>query len=331
MSSSRNSSRRSSRNSDELSLASTCDERPRLNLPLDKEFLPLDSPVQDEHEKEQEQERVRDQVICMIFDLPESTQFYEGTRRSEGCQAAARRSRTARRKLDTILIPYESIREIEKTTTMVFQHSIRLATFDKDEYTFTSFWGNNRDSCYDLIVKTRDRVLRELRPTAVNSSESRYPTLPTSPISASPVASPIASLPTSQPNPTTEQEDEEEAERTVISSPDETAIAADDDTNTTVAEEDSNDQTAPVTPRRRSVVSDVDSIAPKDISMTQILEEVFPVSVDTFMQMFYQDGAPFGLDKFSEQTGSTEMTINPWMTPLEDDKSFGTCVSLGLG
>lgn len=87
------SSSRGSRNSDELSLASTCDDRtPRLNMPLDKEFLPLDSPTQDE--AEQKQEQVRDQVICMIFDLPESTQFYEGTvqclaTESEGCQAVA--------------------------------------------------------------------------------------------------------------------------------------------------------------------------------------------------------------------------------------------------
>ncbi|GMF49195.1 unnamed protein product [Phytophthora fragariaefolia] len=93
MSSSRASSRRGSRNSDELSLASTCDDQAsRLNLPLDKEFLPLSSPTQDE--AEQAQQQVRDQVICMIFDLPESTQFYEGALASpkvnEGCRAAVR-------------------------------------------------------------------------------------------------------------------------------------------------------------------------------------------------------------------------------------------------
>jgi hypothetical protein len=68
----------SHRNSDELSLASTCDDRPGLNLPLDKQFLPLDSPTEDERD-EKDQEHVRDQVICMIFDLPECTQFYQGT------------------------------------------------------------------------------------------------------------------------------------------------------------------------------------------------------------------------------------------------------------
>lgn len=225
-----------------------------------------------------------------------------------------------------ILIPYESIREIEKTTTMMFQHAIRLATFDKDEYTFTSFWGNNRDSCYDLILKTRDRVLRELHPTAENSSESRYPALPTSPV-ARDSQSPV--LP-SQPNPTTEQDTEEEKqeeeEENVASDHDNSAVVVnDDDTNAATEDADDDDHISPATPRRRSVVSDVDSIAPKDISMTQVLEEVFPVSVDTFMETFFLDNALFGLDKFGEQTGSTEMTVNPWMTPLEDEKSFGEC------
>ncbi|EGZ26414.1 hypothetical protein PHYSODRAFT_443521, partial [Phytophthora sojae] len=350
------SSSRGSRNSDELSLASTCDDRtPRLNMPLDKEFLPLDSPTQDE--AEQKQEQVRDQVICMIFDLPESTQFYEGTVQT------ARRKTVDRLLTDSpfadfscaiastlamhgrmyptsshvcfysnvfgrerkILIPYESIREIEKTTTMMFQHAIRLATFDKDEYTFTGFWGNNRDSCYDLILKTRDRVLRELRPTAVNSSETRYPVLATSPISGE--ASPQASYrsPAIDQDDDENEEEREEEEETAESDHDElVAPAAGNAATETVTELDDDDQTAPALPRRRSVVSDVDSIAPKDISMTQILEEEFLLSVDSFMQTFFLDNAPFGLDKFGEQTGSTEMTVNPWMTPLEDENSFGT-------
>ncbi|KAG7380633.1 hypothetical protein PHYPSEUDO_006974 [Phytophthora pseudosyringae] len=336
---------RSRKESDELSLASTCDDRPGLHLPLDKEFLPLDSPTQDRTD-EQEQEQVRDQVICMIFDLPESTQFYQDF----SCAIASTLAMHGRMyptsshvcfysnvfgRERKILIPYESIREIEKTTTMVFQHSIRLATFDKDEYTFTSFWGNNRDSCYDLILKTRDRVLRELRPTTVNSSEARYPALSTSPVSRD-SQSPVVSPPASQPNPTAEEDDEEEEEKehekeeedTVASDHDDSVAVDNGKTNAAIEETDADDRTVPVTPRRRSVVSDVDTIAPKDISMTQILEEVFPVSVDTFMQLFYQDNAPFGLDKFNEQTGSTEMTLNPWMSPLEDEKSFGMTRSL---
>ena len=66
----------SSRHSDEFpsSIASVKNRPQRLNLPLDHDFLPLQK-----EEEEKEQERVRDQVICMIFDLPESTQFYKGT------------------------------------------------------------------------------------------------------------------------------------------------------------------------------------------------------------------------------------------------------------
>ncbi|RLN49858.1 hypothetical protein BBJ29_003119 [Phytophthora kernoviae] len=325
--SSRNSSRRSSRkDSDEVSLASTCEDRPRLNLPMDKEFLPVDSSARD-GDGDEEQERVRDQVICMIFDLPESTQFYQDF----SCAIASTLAMHGRMYPTSshILIPYESIREIEKTTTMVFQHAIRLATYDKEEYTFTSFWGNNRDSCYDLIVKTRDRVIRELRPTGATSSKPRYPELPTSPTATakSPVASPPPTLP--------DEEDEAETEivardETDASHQDNSAVDADENIDTTTATEDDNgnDKTAPVSPRRRRVVSDVDSIAPKDISMTQILEETFPVSVDTFMQVFFLDNAPFGLDKFGEQTGSTEMSVNPWMSPLEEDASFGMTRSL---
>ncbi|CAI5717963.1 unnamed protein product [Peronospora destructor] len=62
--------------------------------------------------------------------------------------------------------------------------------------------------------------------------------------------------------------------------------------------------------------------------MIQVLEEVFLVSVDTFMQTFFMDNASFGMDVFGEQTGSTEMTVNPWTTSLEDEKLFGSTRSL---
>lgn len=165
----------SRKESDELSLASTCDDRPRRKVPLDKEMISSDISTQNEQEKEQEQ--MRDQVICMIFDLPETTQFYQDF----SCAIASTLAMHGRMyptsshvcfysnvfgRERKILIPYESICEIKKTTTMMFQHAIRLTTFDKDEYTFTSFWGNNRDSCCDLILKTRDRVLAKSRPTS---------------------------------------------------------------------------------------------------------------------------------------------------------------------
>ncbi|CAI5709772.1 unnamed protein product [Peronospora farinosa] len=331
-SSSRGSSYGSSGNSDELSLASTCDEKMRVDLPSDREFVPL--------ETDKEKENVRDQVICMIFDLPESTQFYQDF----SCAIASTLAMHGRMyptsthvcfysnvfgRERKILIPYESICEIEKTTTMMFQHSIRLAMFDKDEYTFTSFWGNNRDSCYELIVKTRNRVLRELRPTAADASKLRRQALSKSSMTLNSQSSVAPPLPL-QPNPTVEKDcEEEEEEVDAATVHDSFAIIANEGDNDMALEnEDDDDRTSPATSRRRSMVSDMDSIAPKDISMIQVLEEVFLVSVDTFMQAFYMDNAPFGMDIFGEQTGSTEMTVTPWTTSLEDEKSFGSTRSL---
>ena len=223
-----------------------------------------------------------------------------------------------------ILIPYESIRELEKTTTMVFQYAIRLATSDKDEYTFTSFWGNNRDTCYDVIAKTRDRVLRGLCPSAVGEEELQDSIL--SPSSGSrELLSPLSSSATELGC------DEDGAEEvkgdvdTVSSSG--ISKAGVNESVTTMAtwnKDDDDKHIISAIPRRRSVVLDMGLIAPKDISMTQVFDEVFPVSVDTFMQTFYLDNAPFGLDKFSERIGSTEMTVNPWIIPAEGGKSFGT-------
>ncbi|CAI5717958.1 unnamed protein product [Peronospora destructor] len=213
-------------NSDELLLASTCDDQPRVNLPLDREFLPLQT----------DKENVRDQVICMIFDLPESTQFYEDF----SCAIASTLAMHGRMyptsthvcfysnvfgRERKILIPYESICEIEKTTTMMFQHSIRLAMFEKDEYTFTSFWGNNRDSCYELIVKTRNRVLRELRPTVIDTSELRRQALPKSSITLNSQSAAAPSPLPLQPKPTAKEDCDEEKEEEVDAISDHDSIA----------------------------------------------------------------------------------------------------------
>lgn len=250
-----------------------------------------------------------------------------------------------------ILIPYESISEIAKTTTMVFQNAIRIATTGKDEYTFTSFWGNNRDGCYDLIAKTRNRVLNDLKPAVVRGLQRTSVALgggggdderPAS-SSSSPVTSPVsmaavaakfgttaaaAALTAQQQHEETDDADSD-AENTQTS---ETSFARSD----TIQEErdnspqeqhqqeESSDNLHSLV-RHASVVSDIGSVAPKDISMTQIVEETFDVSVDEFMTEFFWDDAKFGLDAFGASQGYTEMKCNPWMTPLEDDESsFGT-------
>lgn len=245
-----------------------------------------------------------------------------------------------------ILIPYENISELAKTTTMVFQNAIRIKTDAQDEYTFTSFWGNNRDNCFDLILKTRERVLKELRPSVVSgikriagasppsrsaSDGSEIDTATeasTSPRSASSPTSPTANVKTN------DSRDTSTEETTPTTTGEETAAPAPTTPERETSTGDSNEEepgsadsaaktTRPMRSRRRSFVSDVESIAPKDISMTPILDETFPLTVDEFMAMFFLDNAPFGMDVYGKRTGSTEMTVNPWMTPLEDDTSFG--------
>ncbi|TDH73420.1 hypothetical protein CCR75_006682 [Bremia lactucae] len=288
---------------------------------------------QNDHEHEQ----MRDQVICMIFDLPETTQFYQDF----SCAIASTLAMHGRMyptsshvcfysnvfgRERKILIPYESLCTIKKTTTLMFQHAIRLTTFDQDEFTFTSFWGNNRDCCYDVICKTRKRMLSALHPTAVNflsSSDSAPSSSRVAENTLLPVASQQASQQTSQLTASAVKLFDKKKD-------------AQDETHTDDALCDSvnastDDAVVPfvsVTPRQHRVVSDVDSIAPKDISMTQIHAEVFPVSVDAFMSFFLLDNAPFGLDVFNMQMGSTEITLNPWMASLEDQQKFGMTRSI---
>lgn len=69
--------------------SSTAAERDALlNLPLDKEFVPLAHHEDDEEEEGGGEEAdvvrddVRDDVIRMIFDLPHTTKFYQGGKNS---------------------------------------------------------------------------------------------------------------------------------------------------------------------------------------------------------------------------------------------------------
>lgn len=234
---------------------------------------------------------------------------------------------------------------------MVFQNAIRIATTGKDEYTFTSFWGNNRDGCYDLIAKTRNRVLNDLKPAVVRglqrtsvalggsggdderpASSSSSPA--TSPVSMAAVAMKSGTAATAAALTAQQQQHEEtddadsdaentQTNETSFARPDTIQEERDNSSQEQQQQESSDNLHAFV--RRASVVSDIGSVAPKDISMTQIVEETFDVSVDEFMTEFFWDDANFGLDAFGASQGYTEMKCNPWMTPLEDDESsFGT-------
>lgn len=247
---------------------------------------------------------------------------------------------------------------------MVFQNAIRIATDSKDEFTFTSFWGTNRDACYDLIVRTRDRVVNELKPVAVgrrlrrpdSAGSSRSSTTgdrsavleaqhgPATPPAASPRsegsarASSASEAVEAVVSPTQENETD-----TAASNDETTPVDATADANSGVTTErepqqvtqlesavqnnDASDSDLLHTPvRRSSVVSDIGSVAPKDISMTQLLEDTFDVSVDEFMAEFIWDGARFGTDAYGVSLGYTEMKCDPWVAPQEVDASFGASV-----
>ncbi|KAF1315974.1 hypothetical protein FI667_g15706, partial [Globisporangium splendens] len=348
-------------------------EDAHLNLPLDKEFVPLahhDDDEEDEEEGDLVRDDVRDDVICMIFDLPRSTKFYQDF----SCAIAGTLAMHGRMyptnthvcfysnvfgRERKILIPYESISELAKTTTMVFQNAIRIATTTKDEYTFTSFWGNNRDGCYELIAKTRNRVLNDLKPAVVRGLKKTIATATagteddSEQHASSSVSSNENGTSTSLTSPKSIASSEKEANSgnataeaaaAVYEDTDDADSDADADAQqrlcnpqSTIAEEEQESSEHPrdVTEeddeqertRRTSVVSDIDSVAPKDISMTQIVETTFDISVDEFMVEFFWDGAAFGMDEFGTRQGSTEMKCNPWMT-LEDEATYGMTRSL---
>ncbi|OQR96796.1 GRAM domain-containing protein 1A [Achlya hypogyna] len=113
-------------------------------------------------------DEVRDDIICAIFGLPPTMVFYP----DYSCALVATIAFQGRMypasdrvcfysnlfgKETKLLIPYDTITEIAKTSTM-FSHAFRIKTATK-EYTFTSFWGNNRDLCFDLVTSLRNKAL----------------------------------------------------------------------------------------------------------------------------------------------------------------------------
>ncbi|TMW66523.1 hypothetical protein Poli38472_004288 [Pythium oligandrum] len=251
--------------------------RSELNLPLDGDFVPLQNaeaasaandPEDDDSDRVRDQ--VREEVICMIFDLPKCTRFYKDF----SCAISAAFAMHGRMyptsshlcfysnvfgRERKILIPYESITEVSKTTTMVFQHAIRIVTSTGEDYTFTGFWGDNRDCCYELIMRIRNRILGVLEDD---------------------LACPAAASSTA---------------------------GSDDDVTC---------------PMQRTVSDNSLTVAPRDISMTRLLEETMAVSCDDFLERFILDDATFGLDEFNRRIGSSEIKVNPWTAPSVDADGF---------
>ncbi|KAJ0411958.1 hypothetical protein ATCC90586_009915 [Pythium insidiosum] len=170
----------------------SADPARELNLPLGQDFVPLaqdkdsdlppltdaedvdgdddDDDNDDDDDDDDDDDRVRDpvfeDVVCMIFDLPRATKFYKDF----SCAIAATFAMHGRMyptsshvcfysnvfgRERKILIPYETITDISKTTTFMFQSALQLATTTGESYVFTSFWGDNRDRCLELLLKLR--------------------------------------------------------------------------------------------------------------------------------------------------------------------------------
>lgn len=64
------------------STAASMERDALLNLPLDKEFVPLAHHEDDGEEADVVRDEVRNDVIRMIFDLPHTTKFYQGRKKS---------------------------------------------------------------------------------------------------------------------------------------------------------------------------------------------------------------------------------------------------------
>ncbi|DAZ93214.1 TPA: hypothetical protein N0F65_001566 [Lagenidium giganteum] len=281
-------------NDDEVATKEPC------RMPARSPAGSVDLLEEDDDEEDMVRDSLREDVICMIFDLPKSTKFY----RYFSCAIASKFAMHGRMyptsthvcfysnvfgRERKILMPYDSIAEIAKTTTMMIQNAIRITTTAGDDYTFTSFWGNNRDRCFSLIVRIRNRALG-------------LTVSPTSSPSISPMSDP-PETPSSEIGPL----NDDTSPREVESKP--------------LEPEDEN---------RTSIVADVGLAAPKDISMTQVLEETFNVSVDKFLDSFILDGAPFGLDEFNRRIGSTELECDPWTQSTDGEESVGTTRSLSF-
>ncbi|EQC40465.1 hypothetical protein SDRG_02359 [Saprolegnia diclina VS20] len=148
-------------------------------------------------------DEVRDDIICAIFNLPASTIFYP----DYSCALVATLAFQGRMypandsvcfysnflgKETKLVIAYETITELAKTTTM-FSNAFCLKTAAR-EYTFTSFWGTNRDQCYDLLTSLRNKALGITMTTITAPPSVASPTSEVAPVATPP--SPAAPAPT---------------------------------------------------------------------------------------------------------------------------------------
>ncbi|ETW06018.1 hypothetical protein, variant 1 [Aphanomyces invadans] len=230
---------------------------------------------------------VRDDIICDIFNLPKSTIFYQdfscalvstivyhGRMYPAGDQVCFYSNLFG--KETKVLIPYDSIADVSKTSSM-FSHGLRIQTTAQKEYSFSSFWGNNRDHCAAIIVALRQKSLGKSSSPFLSIAPQRAPPPPTQ-------GAPPVSLPSPPSGP--------------ISSPSDRPVQA----------SEANVSTAATSAPPALLLTPDEQQHP----FTDVAHDTFSVSSDEFVKLFLSDTAIYGIDEANRRRGATDIVCSPW-------------------
>ncbi|RHY30873.1 hypothetical protein DYB32_003952, partial [Aphanomyces invadans] len=244
---------------------------------------------------------VRDDIICDIFNLPKSTIFYQdfscalvstivyhGRMYPAGDQVCFYSNLFG--KETKVLIPYDSIADVSKTSSM-FSHGLRIQTTAQKEYSFSSFWGNNRDHCAAIIVALRQKSLGKSSSPFLSIAPQRAPPPPTQ--GALPVS--LASPPSGP-----------------ISSPSDRPVQA----------SEANVSTAATSAPPALLLTPDEQQHP----FTDVAHDTFSVSSDEFVKLFLSDTAIYGIDEANRRRGATDIVCSPW-TSDQDGRGRRICCS----
>ncbi|ETW06020.1 hypothetical protein, variant 5 [Aphanomyces invadans] len=244
---------------------------------------------------------VRDDIICDIFNLPKSTIFYQdfscalvstivyhGRMYPAGDQVCFYSNLFG--KETKVLIPYDSIADVSKTSSM-FSHGLRIQTTAQKEYSFSSFWGNNRDHCAAIIVALRQKSLGKSSSPFLSIAPQRAPPPPTQ-------GAPPVSLPSPPSGP--------------ISSPSDRPVQA----------SEANVSTAATSAPPALLLTPDEQQHP----FTDVAHDTFSVSSDEFVKLFLSDTAIYGIDEANRRRGATDIVCSPW-TSDQDGRGRRICCS----
>ncbi|ETV84916.1 hypothetical protein, variant 1 [Aphanomyces astaci] len=234
---------------------------------------------------------VRDDIICAIFNLPNSTIFYQdfscalvstivyhGRMYPAGDQMCFYSNLFG--KETKLLIPYATISDVSKTSSM-FSHGLRIHTVSQKEYSFSSFWGNNRDHCAAIIVALRQKSLGVASPLlsfAPSPPPVSATAAPSPPVDNAPA--PPASASADQPPPSS---------------------------SNSVA-------TSPLTPDEHQH------------PFMDVAHDTFAISSDEFVDLFLSERAIYGIAEANRRRGATDIVCGEW-TPDQDGRVYTRSVT----